>query len=98
MAIAFFLQLDGVTQEQYDAVMGNLDLKGPSNPDGSDDWPDGVIAHYAGPTPGGWGVVDVWESQAHFDTFLADRLGPAMAAAGVPEPIVTPFELYNSHT
>jgi hypothetical protein len=43
-------------------------------------------------------VVDVWESQAAFDTF-AQRLGPAAAQVeGVPEPAVAISELYNVRT
>ena len=34
--------------------------------------PKGLIGHMAGPTPQGWGVVDVWESQADFDRFMRD--------------------------
>lgn len=29
------------------------------------DWPvKGVLAHIAGPMPGGWRVIDVWQSRA----------------------------------
>jgi hypothetical protein len=31
---------------------------------------------------GGWGVLDCWESRAHFDRFAEERIGPAMAAIG----------------
>jgi len=32
---------------------------------------------------GGWGVLDFWESRAHFDRFAQERNGSSMAAAGV---------------
>ena len=65
---------------------------------GKDQYEAVMISHVAGAGPSGWCVVDVWESQAAFDQFLADRLGPALQTAGLPEPNVTPFEVYNSHT
>ena len=34
------------------------------------DWPvKGVLAHIAGPMPGGWCVIDVWRSRAAFNRF-----------------------------
>lgn len=98
MAIGLVMSFDGVTKDQYEAACGpnGLDLKTPGNPNASDEWPEGVISHHAGPSPSGWVVVDTWESQAHFDKFLESRLGPAIGQAGIPQPKVTPFEIYNS--
>lgn len=98
MAIGMMMTLDGVTQEQYDVACGKagLDQPGPANPDAGNPWPDALIAHVAGPTPTGWAVVDIWRSQEEFDTFLAQRLGPAMGQAGIPEPNVIAFEVYNT--
>ena len=100
MAIGLVMTFDGVTKEHYESVMGphGLDLKSPEHTTGGDDWPTGILAHWAGPTPTGWCVVDVWESQQAFDDFFAARLGPAMQKHDVPQPNVTPFEVYNSHT
>jgi len=100
MSIGLVMKFGGVDAEQYEAVMNkdNLDLRTPKNSQAKDQWPDGIVSHVAGTTPGGgWCVVDVWESQAHFDKFLSDRLGPALQKVGLPEPDVTPFEVYNSH-
>ena len=34
------------------------------------DWPvKGVLAHITGPVPGGWRVIDVWQSRAAFNRF-----------------------------
>ena len=99
MAIGLVMRFDGVGADQYEAVMAKdgLDLTSPKNVKAADNWPEGVVAHYAGPTPTGWCVVDVWQSQGHFDKFMADRLGPALQKVGLPEPDVTPLEIYNSH-
>jgi hypothetical protein len=100
MAIGLVMTFDGVGTDQYEAAMAasGLDLQSPGNPNASDKWPDGIVSHVAGATPTGWCVVDVWESQADFDRFFADRLGPTLQKVAIPEPNVTPFEVYNSHT
>ena len=49
------------------------------------DWPNsGCLTHMAGPMPGGWRVVDVWESEAAFSRF-GETLKPILAAQGFPE-------------
>ena len=100
MAVGVVMRLAGVTQDQYEGVMapGALDLRSPGNPDARDQWPEGIIAHYAGATEDGWCVVDVWETREHFERFVAEQLGPGMASAGVPQPELTFFDLYNSHS
>lgn len=99
MAIGFVMTFDGLEQHAYDAAMapGALDLATPANRDTTDKWPEGLVSHAAGPTATGWCVVDVWESQASFDAFLRDRLGPVFQQIGIPEPELTAFEIYNSH-
>ncbi|HEV3400645.1 MAG TPA: hypothetical protein VG078_02400 [Acidimicrobiales bacterium] len=90
------MRLDGVTQQDYDAVMTELGL-GTPNVEENEQWPDGIISHTAGATEGGWFVVDVWESQEAFDNFFAGRLGPALQTANVQPPQVTAFDVYNRH-
>ncbi len=39
--------------------------------------PDGLVAHFAGPGPGGgWRVTEVWESEGHWERFRDETLGP----------------------
>jgi len=62
--------------EQVDAVIAQLD--GP---------PDGMEARYIGTTSNGQlRVVSLWESKAHAERFLTEKLGPAVARALGPEP------------
>jgi len=89
MAIALVIEFTGGTQEQYDKVQDTLGLKGP------DTWPRGIILHVAGPTAKGWEVVDVWESRAEWDGFLAERLARATQEAGLPRPDVQEFPVHN---
>jgi hypothetical protein len=65
MAIGLLMEFPGMGQEQYDAVMEELNLGGRM--------PSGGITHAAGPTEGGWRVVDVWESQEAFDVFFREE-------------------------
>lgn len=98
MAIGFVMQFSGVGVDGYNEAMRNLELESPGVRGVENDWPDGIIGHFAGSNENGWCVVDVWESPEKFDAFMQSRLGPAMAKAGLPEPQVTPFEVYNIHS
>jgi hypothetical protein len=43
----------------------------------------GFIAHAGCPIPGGWEVVEIWESQAHFDAWINGVVLPAAGPAGM---------------
>jgi hypothetical protein len=92
MAAGFVLDFANMGQDKYDAVMKELGLVVGSNAN----YPQGILSHVAGKTPGGWCVVDVWESEAAFGRFRETRLGPAFAkVGGIPDPRVTTFQVYN---
>lgn len=86
--IGIVFDVPGGTQEMYDKAMVELNLD--ANP------AKGLVSHNAGPNPGGWSVVDIWQSQADFQHFFDTRLGKAIHAAGIPEPKITSFSVYNS--
>lgn len=46
--------------------------------------PSGLILHVAGPTDEGVRIIDVWESEASWEQYRAERLAPAIAALGGP--------------
>ena len=71
MAITMTMVIPG-TKELYESVNSEMGLD-------SSNLPDGLIAHYASVTPGGIRIFDVWESQAAWDTFAQEKLGPAVA-------------------
>jgi hypothetical protein len=57
------------------------------------DWPvKGVLAHIAGPMPGGWRVIDVWQSRAAFNRFNK-KLRPVLEEVGIqgPRPRIFPL-------
>lgn len=77
MAVAFLIEIPGMTAEQGAAVIRELGLTSPAA---------GQILHVEGPMEGGFRVVDVWESQEAFDTFVGTRLAPAFQAVGLTFP------------
>lgn len=74
MATGLRLKFAGGTHEQYDTVHGHMGID--ENP------PEGLLFHAAGPIEDGWGVIDFWESRAHFDRFQESRLVPAIQELG----------------
>jgi len=92
MAVGLRVKFADGTVEQYEAVNAQMDVEG--NP------PEGLIFHAAGPIEGGWGVIDFWESRAHFDSFLEDRIQPAIQALGdrAPQnpPDIKEFPVHNT--
>jgi len=80
MAQALIFEFDGLGRDDYDAVNAAVGID-TSNPDS--DWPAGILYHAAAAKPGGWVVFEVWESQAAQEQFMYERLGAALAGAGV---------------
>lgn len=75
MAAALVLRWDGITSEQYDAVLEKVDWeKEPAR---------GGIFHVAWFDDAGMGIVDVWQSERAWNDFMAERLGPVLAELGV---------------
>lgn len=86
--VAMVLEWPGETQEQYEQLVKVLALD--ENP------PDGGIFHVCGPIPGGWRVLEVWESEEAFWRFFNERLKPAVRQVeipGMPDP-----QLFPVHT
>jgi hypothetical protein len=96
MAVGVLQMAPGSTAEQYEQL-GEKMFGVRSSEFSSADAPDGLIMHSAGPTDDGWYVYDIWESPAHFQRFLDERLMPAMQELGVPAEGPPPqmFEVYN---
>ena len=75
MAIGVFFEGSGVSQAQYDQVLNQV---APGNRP-----PAGLLYHVAGPTDGGFRVIEVWESQEALDRFVQERLGQALQQANI---------------
>jgi heme-degrading monooxygenase HmoA len=77
MAIPFGVVQDmpGVTESEYLMVERNL---GP-------DRPPGLLAHVSGPTDEGWRIVNVWQSEEAYRSFVSERLLRAAGLAAAEE-------------
>lgn len=75
MATAMIMHWPEVTKEKYEQVRNDVKWE--------TDVPDGAKFHVAWFGDDGFHVLDLWESQAHFERFLQARLGAATAKAGL---------------
>jgi hypothetical protein len=75
MAIALILNALGMTAQQYDHILHDLEAKGLAAPDGR-------LCHIACAADDGWMVFDVWESEEKLRRF-ANILMPTIAAEGI---------------
>jgi len=62
MTLALIMEFPGVTQEQYEAAGKAV----------GDPRANGALVHIAGPTEGGWRVVEVWPSQEAVQSFFGN--------------------------
>ena len=69
MAYGIVHHFPGGTREQYEASLAAV------HP-GEGQLPDGQIFHAAGPSPGGWTIVAVHESQESWERFRDETLMP----------------------
>jgi hypothetical protein len=76
--IAMLLEWRGMDEAAYGALIERLGLRERMH--------RGALLHVGGPVPGGWRVVDVWDSEGAFEAFRVDALQPAMEQAGIGEP------------
>src|SRR5262245_30834879 len=75
MAVAMFMRWDGMTSDQYDALMARLELD--TNPAAGD------VLHLATLTDEGLEVCEVWRTEQAFQGFLEQRLMPAAQALAI---------------
>jgi hypothetical protein len=85
MTVGLLFEFTGdVGKSAYDAVNAKLGLNPAA---GTGDWPAGLLSHGGGSTDDGKFVVfELWESRQAQETFMEQRLGPALAEAGIPPP------------
>jgi hypothetical protein len=82
----------GGTKEMYEAALA---VAHPSRTS----LPKGQVFHVAGPTPGGWTIIGVFESKEVYERFRDDVLAPAfkkgVEGSFTSPPQETTFEVYN---
>lgn len=87
MPIVVIAEIPGGTAEQDEAMLKEMDIE--SDP------PAGALFRAAGPIPGGWRIMSVWESQEAFDTFRRERIAPILQKLGRPLP---PTQIWPVHS
>ncbi|WP_344469456.1 hypothetical protein [Kitasatospora kazusensis] len=94
MAIVAVFDVPGMTQAQYEKSAEMVSGR-PGPVKSAADWPvPGLISHTSAPTPDGWLVVDVWESEEAFQEF-GKAIVPILQEIGVPNPQP---KVYPTHT
>jgi hypothetical protein len=88
MAVLVIAENSGGTAEIDEAVVKGLNLV--------TDPPSGARLRMAGPMDGGWRVVSLWESREAFQSFVDQRLKPALEGAGRPQPQFTFWDIETS--
>jgi hypothetical protein len=76
MAVAVFVRYTGVSLSEYDALMAHFGFD--ASP------PIGEILHVAAEAPGYLDVCEVWQTEEAAETFIEERLRPALRAQGAP--------------
>jgi hypothetical protein len=75
MSVVMSMHWPEVRPEHYEAARTGVHWE--------DQLPDGAQLHVAWFADDGFRVLDVWDSQAAFERFLAERLNPVVAQLGL---------------
>ncbi|MEV0982531.1 hypothetical protein [Streptomyces sp. NPDC049915] len=94
MPIVAVFDMPGMTQAQYEQSVEKVSGR-PGPVKSPADWPvPGLISHTAAPTPNGWLVVDVWESEEAFQQF-GETIVPILQELGFPEAQPKIYPVFN---
>lgn len=85
MAVVVTADIPGGSLEQDRAVMEEVAIG--ASPAA------GILFRAAGPIPGGWRILSVWESREAFERFYRDRIAPANQKLGIAPAVVSVWEL-----
>jgi hypothetical protein len=84
-------QFEGNTEEllrKYDAVNAKMGAVQTALP--------GLIFHQCTKRPDGIRIIDHWRSRGEFESMLNGALGEALRSAGMPQPRIDFYEIYNT--
>jgi hypothetical protein len=88
MAVVIANTITGGDEEMYESVTKQVM---------GDQLPDGCQVHIAGPVPGGWRVITVWDSDQDFNRFRDEKLIPVLREARGDEAIAPNIETNPVH-
>jgi hypothetical protein len=84
MAVLVRISATGMDQATYDQMSPGLHEQVKKQP--------GFVIHIAYPTPGGFGVGEVWESQAQQEAWFNEHVKP-----NLPDPVAMSTEYVQLH-
>ena len=84
MAVLARISATGMDQATYDQMSPGLHEQVKKQP--------GFVIHIAYPTPGGFGVGEVWESQAQQEAWFNEHVKP-----NLPDPVAMSTEYVQLH-
>ncbi len=76
MALLMTVDVPGMTQDQYEALVFPVTDDVRKAP--------GFVLHVGYPTDGGWAVAEVWDSRETFDKWYEERVRPALGPGANP--------------
>lgn len=83
MAFVQIHEIPGMTREQYEQGLNELNLPGP---------PPGSHLHAGGPMEGGWRIIEVWESEEAAAAFYGSEVFQQMIRnTGIPPTTITSY-------
>ncbi len=89
MAVVVTIEVANSITQQYDEILGKMDLGGKTAP-------QGIFHVCAEDGQGGLFMCDTWESAEAFQAFADNTMGPLLAAAGITErPKITVRPVHN---
>jgi hypothetical protein len=91
MPVAVVMDFEGATLDQYDQVLEKMGLT-PGGPG-----PKGALFHRVTATEDGIRVTDVWETQAQFEQFAQEQIGPFTQEVGFEAPPELTYHDVHSH-
>jgi hypothetical protein len=91
MPVAVVMDFEGATLDQYDQVLEKMGLA-PGGPG-----PKGALFHWVTATEDGIRVTDVWETQAQFEQFAQEQIGPFTQEVGFEAPPKLAYHDVHSH-
>lgn len=96
MAVVLVHEGEGITRENYEETVRKL-TGGKARLESRSDWPvEGLLVHTAGEAPGGFRIVDVWESEEAARRF-GEKLRPVLQEIGIKaEPEMYPADTFVS--
>ncbi len=89
MPVLMTADMDGATQEMLEGM--NAALDGPMKS------AKGFVSHANGPVPGGWRVIEVWDSEDDFNAWFEANVKPILPK-DAPMPSVKLEQLHHAFT